>query len=84
MKISLTEITDQIGYELGCSLQGLGVVVAADSRQMDLVDHDQVRGIIRAVDRPDQQPSRLHDLEQVWERARASHTRKRRSLGRYG
>lgn len=49
MKILLTGSSGQVGYELERSLQGLGEVVAVDRSRMDLVDLDQVRAVIRAV-----------------------------------
>lgn len=49
MKILLTGISGQVGYELQRSLQGLGEVVALDRARFDLADLDQVRDVIRAV-----------------------------------
>lgn len=49
MKILLTGKTGQVGYELERSLQGLGEIVAVDRSEMDLMDLDQVRDVIRRV-----------------------------------
>ena len=49
MKILLSGVGGQLGYELERSLQGLGEVVALDRAGMDLADLDQVRDVIRAV-----------------------------------
>lgn len=49
MKILLTGINGQVGYELARSLQSLGEVVALDRTRMDLADLGQVRDVIRAV-----------------------------------
>lgn len=49
MRILLTGITGQVGYELQRSLQGLGEIVAVDRQRMDLADLDQVRRVVRAV-----------------------------------
>lgn len=49
MKILLTGISGQVGYELERSLQGLGELVALDRSQMDLSDLRQVRDVIRSV-----------------------------------
>ena len=52
MKILVTGINGQVGFELHRSLQALGEVVAVDRAQMDLSKLQQVRDVIRAV-RPD-------------------------------
>ncbi len=49
MKILLTGVNGQVGYELERSLQGLGEVVALDRSKLDLSDLDQLRDVIRAV-----------------------------------
>ncbi len=49
MKILLTGVSGQVGYELERSLQALGEVVAVDRARMDLSDLDQVRDVVRAV-----------------------------------
>jgi dTDP-4-dehydrorhamnose reductase len=49
MKILVTGISGQVGYELQRSLQGLGEVIAVDRAQMDLSDLQQVRDVIRAA-----------------------------------
>jgi dTDP-4-dehydrorhamnose reductase len=49
MKILLTGVSGQLGYELQRSLQALGQVVAMDRARMDLSDLDQVRDVVRAV-----------------------------------
>ncbi len=49
MKILLTGVAGQVGYELARSLQSVGEVIALDRRGMDLADLDQVRDVIRAV-----------------------------------
>jgi dTDP-4-dehydrorhamnose reductase len=49
MKILLTGINGQVGYELHRSLQGLGQVVAFDRKGLDLADFDQLRNVIREV-----------------------------------
>lgn len=49
MKILLTGINGQVGYELQRSLQGLGEIIALDRRQMDLANLAQVRDVMRAV-----------------------------------
>ena len=51
MKVLLTGSTGQVGYELARSLQGVGEVVAVDRNVMDLSNLDQVRAVIRSVDR---------------------------------
>ena len=52
MKILVTGINGQVGFELHRSLQALGEVVAVARAQMDLSKLQQVRDVIRAV-RPD-------------------------------
>ncbi|RKP50865.1 dTDP-4-dehydrorhamnose reductase [Trinickia fusca] len=47
--ILVTGTTGQVGFELLRSLQGLGRVVAADRRTLDLADFDQVRRVVRDV-----------------------------------
>lgn len=47
MKILVTGIGGQVGYELMRSLQPLGEVVGVDRAGMDLADLDQVREVIR-------------------------------------
>lgn len=49
MKILLTGKTGQVGYELERCLQGAGEIVAVDRSQMDLVNLDQVRDVIRSA-----------------------------------
>ncbi|WP_317202343.1 dTDP-4-dehydrorhamnose reductase [Janthinobacterium sp.] len=49
MRILLSGVSGQLGYELERSLQGLGEVVALDRAGMDLADLGQVRDVIRAV-----------------------------------
>ena len=49
MKILLTGIHGQVGFELQRSLQGLGQVVALDRQAMDLADLIQVRQVIREI-----------------------------------
>jgi len=49
MKILLTGKKGQVGYELERSLQGLGEIVAVDREEMDLVDLECVREVIRDV-----------------------------------
>ena len=49
MKILLTGVAGQVGYELARSLQSVGEVIALDRRGMDLADLGQVRDVIRAV-----------------------------------
>ncbi len=52
MRILLTGKTGQVGHQLERSLQGLGEVIALDSKQMNLTDLDSVRSTIRAL-KPD-------------------------------
>ena len=52
MKILLTGKTGQVGHQLERSLQGLGYVMALDSKQMNLADLDAVRRVIREL-KPD-------------------------------
>ena len=52
LKILLTGIHGQVGYELERSLQGLGQIIALDRHRMDLANLAQVRDVIRAV-KPD-------------------------------
>ena len=52
MKILLTGKTGQVGHQLERSLQGLGCVMALDSKQMNLADLDAVRRVIREL-KPD-------------------------------
>ena len=52
MRILLTGKTGQVGHQLERSLQGLGEVIALDSKQMNLADLDSVRSNIRAL-KPD-------------------------------
>ncbi|MCG2583472.1 dTDP-4-dehydrorhamnose reductase [Massilia sp. TS11] len=52
MKILLTGVSGQVGYELERSLQGLGQVLALDRGQCDLARPDQVAEVVRRV-RPD-------------------------------
>ena len=47
MKILVTGINGQVGYELAQRLRHLGHVVALDRKQMDLADADQMRQVIR-------------------------------------
>lgn len=49
MKILLTGVNGQVGYELERSLQACGEVIAFDRSRMDLADLDQVRDVVRAV-----------------------------------
>ncbi|MDB5961513.1 MAG: dTDP-4-dehydrorhamnose reductase [Massilia sp.] len=49
MKILVTGVSGQVGYELQRSLQGLGEIIAVDRAQMDLSNLQQVRDVIRAV-----------------------------------
>lgn len=52
MKILLTGVDGQVGYELLRCLQGLGEIVACNRQRLDLADLDGVRDAVRAV-RPD-------------------------------
>lgn len=47
--ILLTGVNSQVGFELECSLQGLGRVVAFDRSTLDLADLDQMRRVVREV-----------------------------------
>ncbi|WP_020652024.1 dTDP-4-dehydrorhamnose reductase [Massilia niastensis] len=49
MKILLTGVNGQVGYELLRCLQGLGEIVACDRARLDLANLDQVRDAVRAV-----------------------------------
>lgn len=49
LKILLTGIHGQVGFELQRSLQGLGELVALDRSQLDLADLAQVREVVRSV-----------------------------------
>ncbi len=49
MRILLTGKTGQVGHQLERSLQGLGEVIALDSKQMNLTDLDSVRTVIREL-----------------------------------
>lgn len=49
MKILLTGVNGQVGYELLRSLQGLGEIVAVDRNRMDLSNLDQVREVVRTI-----------------------------------
>lgn len=47
--ILVTGATGQVGFELLRSLQGLGRIVAADRRMLDLSDFDQMTRVVREV-----------------------------------
>jgi dTDP-4-dehydrorhamnose reductase len=47
--ILVTGTNGQVGFELVRSLQGLGRVIAADRKLLDLSDLDQVRAVVRDV-----------------------------------
>ena len=47
--ILVTGSTGQVGFELLCSLQGLGRIVAPDRRTLDLADFDQIRRVVREI-----------------------------------
>ena len=47
MKILITGVNGQVGYELAQQLQHLGHIIALDRSQMDLTDADQMRRVIR-------------------------------------
>lgn len=49
MKILLTGIHGQLGYELQRSLQGLGELVALDRQALDLSDLSQVKEVVQTV-----------------------------------
>ena len=49
MKILVTGVNGQVGYELARSLQPLGEVVALDRARMDLANLDQVRSVLREI-----------------------------------
>ena len=49
MRILLTGKTGQVGHQLERSLQGLGEVIALDSKQMNLADLDGLRATIREL-----------------------------------
>ena len=49
MKILLTGVTGQVGWELVRSLQPLGEVVTLDSRRLDLSDADAVKAKLREL-----------------------------------
>ncbi|MBA3477727.1 MAG: dTDP-4-dehydrorhamnose reductase [Lautropia sp.] len=49
MRIAVTGVTGQVGWELVRSLQPLGEVVALDSRALDLADPARVRAVLREV-----------------------------------
>lgn len=48
-KILVTGVDGQVGFELLCSLQGLGEVVAVDRKAMDLSDASSVSRVIRDI-----------------------------------
>jgi dTDP-4-dehydrorhamnose reductase len=48
-KILVTGVDGQVGFELVRSLQGLGDIVAADRRTMDLSDVEAIRRVVREV-----------------------------------
>lgn len=52
MKILLTGVSGQVGFELKRSLQTLGEVIPLDRAHMNLADLDQVRDVVRQV-KPD-------------------------------
>lgn len=47
MKILVTGLNGQVGYELAQRLQHLGQIIALDRSQMDLANADQMRQVIR-------------------------------------
>jgi dTDP-4-dehydrorhamnose reductase len=47
--ILLTGVNGQIGFELACSLQGLGRVVALDRAGLDLSDTNRIRHVVQDV-----------------------------------
>ena len=49
MRIVLTGKTGQVGYQLERSLQGLGDVIALDSKQMNLAEPDAIRKVLREL-----------------------------------
>lgn len=49
MKILLTGMNGQVGWELQRTLACLGEVVALDSKALDLADADAIRRVVRAV-----------------------------------
>ena len=49
MKILLTGINGQVGYELQRQLHGMGEIIAVGRDQMNLSDLDKVREVIRSV-----------------------------------
>ncbi len=49
MKILVTGITSQVGWELMRSMQPLGEVIGVNSQQMNLADPDAIRRVIRAI-----------------------------------
>ena len=49
MRIVLTGKTGQVGHQLERSLQGLGEVIALDSKQMNLAEPDAVRAVLREL-----------------------------------
>lgn len=49
MRIVLTGKTGQVGHQLERSLQGLGEVIALDSKQMNLADPDAIRSVLRQL-----------------------------------
>lgn len=49
MRIVLTGKSGQVGHQLERSLQGLGQVIALDSKQMNLADPDAVRTVLREL-----------------------------------
>jgi dTDP-4-dehydrorhamnose reductase len=52
MKVLLTGVSGQVGYELLCALAPIGEIVAVDRSAMDLSDPQGIREMIRA-ERPD-------------------------------
>lgn len=77
--ILLTGRNGQVGWELQRSLQGLGRIVAPDSKQLDLTDPDTIRAVIdevrptlivnpaayTAVDLAEQEQARAHAINGV-------------------
>lgn len=49
IKILVTGVTGQIGFELVRTLQGLGEVIAVDRTTFDLTKPDQMRDVVRAI-----------------------------------
>jgi len=49
VRIVLTGKTGQVGHQLERSLQGLGEVIALDSKQMNLAEPDAVRAVLREL-----------------------------------